>query len=127
MGSDQMSFSSSALRRFISDAFLAVGLPPGSAQSAADVLATADEFGVSTHGVKLLPGYLARLKAGGTRPQGRPHVTREGAAWAHVDGDAALGALIGVFSMPSQRPDLPASPMLEPETGVISPRWVTTA
>ena len=94
-----MSISSASLRRFINDALLEAGLPADHAESAADILATADEFGVSTHGVKLLAGYLKRLKAGGTRSQGRPHVIKEGPAWALVDGDAALGAVTGVFSM----------------------------
>jgi ureidoglycolate dehydrogenase (NAD+) len=74
-------------------------MEPASAETAAGVLATADEMGVSTHGVKLLAGYLRRLKAGGIKPGGRPHVTREGPAWALVDGDSSLGALIGVFAM----------------------------
>ena len=76
-----------------------MGLTAANAEIAADVLATGDEFGVTTHGVKLLPGYLRLLKGGGARPHGQPHVIREGPAWALVDGDSALGVLIGVFSM----------------------------
>jgi ureidoglycolate dehydrogenase (NAD+) len=99
MSQETIKISLSALRRFIRDAFMTVGLSDADAETAADVLATADEFGVSTHGVKLLPGYLRRLRGGGARPQGRPHVTSEGPAWALVDGDSALGAIIGVFGM----------------------------
>ena len=87
------------LRRFISDALATTGMSPADAAIAAEVLANADEFGVSTHGVKLLPGYLRRLQGGGARPHGRPHIVREGPAWALVDGDSALGVLIGVFGM----------------------------
>ena len=94
-----LTLTAPALRRFITDAFLAVGLSAADAATAADVLATADEFGISTHGVKLLPGYLRRLKGGGARPLGRPHVIRSGPAWALVDGDSALGPLIGVYAM----------------------------
>ena len=99
MNQEILIFSALALRRFIRDAFLAAGLAPAAAETAADVLATADEFGVTTHGVKLLPAYLRRLQAGGAKPQGQPHVIREGPAWALVDGDSALGPLIGVFGM----------------------------
>jgi ureidoglycolate dehydrogenase (NAD+) len=99
MNLDTLTIHPPALRRFISDAFVAVGMSASDAETAADVLATADEFGVSTHGVKLLPVYLQRLKGGGARPHGHPHVTSEGPAWALVDGDSALGALIGVFGM----------------------------
>src|SRR5436190_5461308 len=97
MTEENLSISGASLRRFIHDALTAVGMPAEDAAAAADVLATADEFGVSTHGVKLLPGYLRRLKGGGARPQGKPHVIRDGPAWALVDGDSSLGALIGVF------------------------------
>jgi ureidoglycolate dehydrogenase (NAD+) len=99
MTEENLSISGASLRRFIHDALTAVGMPAENAAKAADVLATADEFGVSTHGVKLLPGYLRRLKGGGAKPEGRPHVIRDGPAWALVDGDSALGALIGVFGM----------------------------
>src|SRR4051794_15885279 len=97
---ETMTIAAPDLRRFIRDAFMAVGMTPANAEAAADVLATADEFGVTTHGVKLLPGYLRRLRGGGARAQGQPRVIDEGPAWAVVDGDSALGAVIGVFAMP---------------------------
>jgi len=99
MSQETLTLSAPALRRFIRDAFLAAGMAHPAAETATDVLATADEFGVSTHGVKLLPAYLGRLRAGGARVHGQPYVTLEGPAWALVDGDSALGPLIGVFGM----------------------------
>lgn len=96
---EPLAISAASLRRFIRDAFVTTGMAQGDAQTAADALATADEFGVATHGVKLLPGYLRRLNAGGIRPAGQPRVLAEGPAWALVDGDAVLGALAGVFAM----------------------------
>lgn len=99
MTSDEITIAAPALRKFIRDAFQAVGLTAANAEAAADVLATADEFGVSTHGVKLLPGYLKRLQGGGARVHGQPHVIGDGPAWALVDGDSALGALVGIFGM----------------------------
>src|SRR5258708_16765436 len=99
MSQEPLTIAAPALRRFIRDAFLAVGMAPVAAETATDVLATGDEFGVSTHGVKLLPAYLGRLQAGGAKPHGQPHVIREGPAWAVVDGDSALGPVVGVFGM----------------------------
>ncbi len=99
MSPDTLTISAAALRRFIYDACLAAGLAPADAATATQVLATADEFGVSTHGVKLLPAYMRRLRAGGANPRGRPHVLREGPAWALVDGDSALGPIVGMFGM----------------------------
>ena len=99
MSQETMTIKAASLRRFLRDALMAAGLSVDNAEAATDVLATADEFGVTTHGVKLLPGYLRRLKGGGARPQGQPHVISEGPAWALVDGDSALGMLIGIFAM----------------------------
>jgi ureidoglycolate dehydrogenase (NAD+) len=99
MTDDTLTISGAALRRFIQDSLKAVGMPAANAVTAAEVLATADEFGVSTHGVKLLAGYLKRLQGGGARVNGQPHIIRDGPAWALVDGDSSLGVLIGVFGM----------------------------
>lgn len=78
-----------ALEAWVTEAFSRVGL--AGAPEAAAALVLADTFGVHTHGTKLLPGYLAKLKAGGYRPDARPRVVREGPGFAVVDGDASLG------------------------------------
>ena len=64
-----------------------------------DVLVTTDTFGVFTHGVKALPGYVRRLRGGGLRPTPSPASRREGPAWAIVDGQSALGMVTSVFAM----------------------------
>jgi LDH2 family malate/lactate/ureidoglycolate dehydrogenase len=48
-------------------------------------------MGISTHGTKLLVGYLKKLKAGGYRPAASPSMLREGIAWGVIDGDHGLG------------------------------------
>jgi LDH2 family malate/lactate/ureidoglycolate dehydrogenase len=48
---------------------------------------------VFTHGTKLLPGYLKKLVARGSRPDARPRIIRQGPGFAVVDGDAALGQI----------------------------------
>jgi LDH2 family malate/lactate/ureidoglycolate dehydrogenase len=98
-GSGTLAFRPDTLRQFITDAFLGTGLSRENASAAADVLATADEFGVSTHGVKLLGAYLTRLAGGGIKVNGKPSVLREGPSWAIVDGDDALGMVTGNFCM----------------------------
>ncbi len=69
------------------------------AQVTAGALVTTDTWGVFTHGVKNLRGYVRRLRGGGLRPHGRPSVTREGLAWTLVDGDSAIGMVTSVFAM----------------------------
>lgn len=81
--------SPDALVAWVDEAFSRVGLRDG--RDAAEALVLADTFGVFTHGTKLLPGYLAKLRAGGYRPDARPRIVREGPAWAVIDGDASLG------------------------------------
>jgi len=76
---------------WVTEAFARVGL--ADAGDAAAALVLADTFGVFTHGTKLLPGYLAKLKAGGYRPDARPRIVREGPGWAVIDGDASLGQI----------------------------------
>jgi ureidoglycolate dehydrogenase (NAD+) len=75
------------------------GLSDADARTAADVLVTTDTYGVCTHGTKCLAGYVARLKAGGLKPDAVPSVTREGPGWALVDGHSALAMVTSVFAM----------------------------
>jgi len=87
------------LHRFVVEAYRRSGLSDADASTGADVLAMTDAWGVYTHGTNLLRGYLKRLRAGGLRPQGRPHVAMEGPAWAIVDGDSSLGMVSSVLAM----------------------------
>ena len=91
--------SIAALHAFTKNAFQSVGLSPGDAQTATDVLVTTDAWGVFTHGTKNLRGYLRMLKGGGLKPKGVPAVASEGPAWSIVDGDASLGLVTSVFAM----------------------------
>lgn len=87
------------LHRFVTEAFQRAGLSEPDAKTGADVLATTDAWGVFTHGTKLVRGYLRRLKAGGLRAEARPEITRQGPAWAIVNGQSALAMVTSVFAM----------------------------
>lgn len=87
------------LHRFTCEAFLRAGLSEVDARTGADVLVATDAWGVFTHGTKSLAGYLRRLKAGGLRASGVPHIVSEGGGWATVDGDSSLGMVTSVFAM----------------------------
>ena len=75
------------------------GVSEADARVTTDVLVTTDTFGVFTHGVKCLRGYVTRLRAGGLKADAVPRVDREGPAWAIVDGQCALGMVTSVFAM----------------------------
>jgi LDH2 family malate/lactate/ureidoglycolate dehydrogenase len=65
------------VRRFLRDAFVALGAPDDDADLVADVLTTADRFGIETHGVQRLGYYVERVRNGVTLPAARSEVIRE--------------------------------------------------
>jgi ureidoglycolate dehydrogenase (NAD+) len=75
------------------------GVREGDAKTTAEVLVTTDTYGVFTHGVKALRGYVKRLRAGGLVADAMPRIDREGPAWAIVDGQSALGMVTSVLAM----------------------------
>ena len=81
------------------EALTHAGVGQRDAETTADVLVTTDSWGVFTHGVKSLRGYIRRVRGGGIRKDGRPRVEREGLAWAMVDGDSSLGMVTSTFAM----------------------------
>ncbi len=87
------------LEQFCHEVLQKCGLSETDAHAATDVLVTTDTFGVFTHGVKALPGYVRRLRAGGLKADAVPRVEQQGPAWALVDGQSALGMVTSVFAM----------------------------
>ena len=87
------------MENFCFDVLRRVGISEVDARTITDVLVTTDTWGIFTHGVKNLRGYVRRLRAGGLRPQAKPHVIIEGPAWAIVDGDSALGMVTSTFAV----------------------------
>ena len=87
------------LRAFCLEALATVGVEEADARTTADVLVTTDTWGVHTHGVKALRGYIRRIRAGGLRPRARPAIVSEGAGWAIVDGHSGLGMVVSAFAM----------------------------
>jgi LDH2 family malate/lactate/ureidoglycolate dehydrogenase len=99
-------FSSRSLRVSIDDlhafcvaALTKVGVSQADAATTADVLVTTDSWGVFTHGVKALRGYIRRIRGGGLNPTARPQVVNSGPGWAIVDGHSALGMVTSVMAM----------------------------
>ncbi len=87
------------LTKFIVDVLKSVGVSEEHARTTADVLVTTDTWGVNTHGVKALKGYVKRLVAGGLRAKGEPKIVKEGPGWAIIDGDSSLGMVTSTLAM----------------------------
>jgi LDH2 family malate/lactate/ureidoglycolate dehydrogenase len=83
--------SAEALERWTHDLLAAAGLEREPAAAVAASLVEASLRGVDSHGVALLPVYLARIRGGGINRRPRPRVVSEDGAVAVVNGDDGPG------------------------------------
>lgn len=83
----------------VTAAFVRAGVPPAHAATVAGVLVEAEARGIESHGLRLLPSYVARLRAGGFTTGATPRVLRDGPAIALLDGENALGPLVATRAM----------------------------
>ena len=75
------------------------GIPSADADFVAHSLVEADLRGVHSHGANRIARYVRELRSRITNPDPSIAVIDEGAAFARVDGDGALGPLVGRFAM----------------------------
>ncbi len=88
------------LRKFVTEFFKAFKMPESDAAIAADVLVTADLFGIESHGVQRLKRYyFTPLSKGVIKPHGNPVIVKEGSTYALMDGKNGVGLVIGVKAM----------------------------
>lgn len=84
-------FSAAELRALAVTLLRAVDMTAEFADDVAEVLVEGDLLGHDTHGLALLPSYLAALESGGMRRQGRYGVVNERAACVLWDGERLPG------------------------------------
>lgn len=84
------------LHEFSARIFTSCGVPEHEARSAADVLATADLWGIDSHGVARLRAYYEMFMRGLINPRPQIQTVRELPATATVDGDNGLGLVVGI-------------------------------
>lgn len=94
-----MNISVAKLHAFCMEALLKAGVDSADAKTTTDVLVTTDTWGTFTHGTKALRAYIRRVRGGGLKKKGTPHIVKEGPAFALVDGDSSLGMVSSVYSM----------------------------
>lgn len=87
------------LTNFCIAVFQSAGLDEADAVTAARVLVTTDTWGTFSHGTHHLRNYFNKLRAGGIDPHAKPQIVGEGAGWAVVDGQAAIGMVTGCNAM----------------------------
>jgi LDH2 family malate/lactate/ureidoglycolate dehydrogenase len=79
-------YDAAAMRRFAQALLQRAGLPADRAFAVADVLVEGDELGHDTHGLQLLPAYLADIVGGGMTLEGEPQVLADHGAVLAWDG-----------------------------------------
>jgi LDH2 family malate/lactate/ureidoglycolate dehydrogenase len=98
---DTVRVSGDALRRIVSDVFQKLSVPPEDARQAADVLVSADEFGVDSHGVSnyLEHHYVGGLAKRQINPLPAIRTVHETPVSATVEGDGGMGLVVGTWAM----------------------------
>jgi LDH2 family malate/lactate/ureidoglycolate dehydrogenase len=88
------------LRNFMRDVFMGLGVPAEDALICAQVLITADQRGIDSHGIgRLKPIYYDRIRQGIQQAVTQFEVVKEGPVTAVVDGHNGMGHVIGHRSM----------------------------
>jgi L-2-hydroxycarboxylate dehydrogenase (NAD+) len=88
------------LQDFMAQALQKAGVPKEDAAVCADVLITADKFGIDSHGFnRLKPIYLDRIRDGILNPVTQFEIVRESPTTAVVDGHNGMGHVIAKKSM----------------------------
>lgn len=75
------------------------GVPLEQAQIVADCFATADLYGVTSHGCAVLPAHIGRLKRGGYNLNPEFKIIRKTPSFAVIDGDNAMGPVSAAYCM----------------------------
>ncbi|MHA7131704.1 Ldh family oxidoreductase [Algoriphagus namhaensis] len=94
-----MTFSYEKLQDFTYQLFKKIGCPDSQAQTATEVLLSADLRGVDSHGVARLSGYVRLWEKGRINAVPEIKVSYETPSTAVVDGDGGLGLVVAPFAM----------------------------
>jgi len=87
------------LVEFMITVLLKMGIPPDDAGIIADVLITADLWGVRSHGVAHLKMYHERIQSGLQLPITKWSVVKETPTTAVIDGGYGMGMVVGTHAM----------------------------
>jgi len=82
------------LHRFVTRAFVRIGMPDGDAATEADAILWANLRGVDSHGVVRIPWYLDNVDSGIMNPNPNIRVLSEAAATAFIEADRAFGPVV---------------------------------
>jgi LDH2 family malate/lactate/ureidoglycolate dehydrogenase len=87
-------FAPEALKTFVRDLFTRLHVPPDAARLMGDTLVAASLRGVDSHGMQLIPFYVAQIEEGRVDPQATGRVVSESGAILTYDGQNGLGQVV---------------------------------
>lgn len=79
--------------------FVKEGMPTEDAETVIDCFMTADEYGVSSHGMAIFNSHLERIRRGGYNLTPNFKIVRDSPAFAVIDGDNAMGPVAANYCM----------------------------
>jgi LDH2 family malate/lactate/ureidoglycolate dehydrogenase len=88
-----------ALRTFVRQVLLAVGMRPAAAEVTADVMLWSDLRAIEPHGISKLPVLVARIEAGVTAADAEPTVLNETSTTALIDANTIWGQVAATWAM----------------------------
>lgn len=75
------------------------GLSLKSAEVVIDCFETADQYGVTTHGISMLDSHIDRIRKGGYNLKPTMKIIRETPAFALIDGENGMGPVVANYCM----------------------------
>jgi len=88
------------VENFMKEVLVKVGVPETDAEICADILITADKYGIDSHGSnRLKPIYYDRIKDGILNPLTQFEIVKEGPTTAVIDGHNGMGHVIAKRAM----------------------------
>ncbi len=87
------------LKQQIVSIMSAWGMSAEQVAASAEVMIETDTYGIDSHGVSMLMLYEKMLSSGTINPVAKPHLVKESAVTALLDGDAGLGHLVAKKGM----------------------------
>lgn len=96
---DNLYVSYKKLKAFVCAALMKNGMRENDAQIVAELLTKTEMWGIHTHGVKNLSGYIQKKKAGGVSFDALPKIVLEQQAVEVIDANNTLGFVSGSFGM----------------------------
>jgi L-2-hydroxycarboxylate dehydrogenase (NAD+) len=96
---ERTNISVKQLREFTTQVFSKLGVPTEDAQIVSDVLITADQRGIASHGMQRLKRYVNGIKVGIMKPIADIRVLKETACTLFISGGDGLGQVVGYRAM----------------------------